>query len=98
LRDTLRIITAVHDDAQLPLVFALRLNLLSEFAFERAPRHLIENADGAARSGGVGRIGFEEDLRAVAARGSSGAALGLYPAWCAFATLLSTRIWQLNRD
>jgi len=36
--------------------------------------------------------------RAVAARGSSGAALGLYPAWCAFATLLSTRIWQLNRD
>jgi benzodiazapine receptor len=36
--------------------------------------------------------------RAVAARGSSGAVLGLYPAWCAFATLLSTRIWQLNRD
>jgi tryptophan-rich sensory protein len=36
--------------------------------------------------------------RAVAARGASGAALGLYPAWCAFATLLSTRIWQLNRD
>jgi hypothetical protein len=24
------------------------------------------------------------------------AALGLYQAWCAFATLLSTRIWQLN--
>jgi tryptophan-rich sensory protein len=22
----------------------------------------------------------------------------LYPAWCAFATLLSTSIWQLNRD
>jgi tryptophan-rich sensory protein len=36
--------------------------------------------------------------RAVAARGSIGAVLGLYPAWCAFATLLSTRIWQLNRD
>lgn len=36
--------------------------------------------------------------RAVAARGSTGAVLGLYPAWCAFATLLSTRIWQLNRD
>ena len=36
--------------------------------------------------------------RAVTARGSSGAVLGLYPAWCAFATLLSTRIWQLNRD
>jgi translocator protein len=36
--------------------------------------------------------------RAVGARGSSGAVLGLYPAWCAFATILSTRIWQLNRD
>jgi translocator protein len=35
--------------------------------------------------------------RAVDARGSSGAVLGLYPLWCAFATLLSTRIWQLNR-
>src|SRR4051812_15478763 len=36
--------------------------------------------------------------RAVAARAASGAALGPYPVWCAFATLLSTRIWQLNRD
>jgi translocator protein len=36
--------------------------------------------------------------RAIAARGRFGAALGLYPVWCAFATLLSTRIWQLNRD
>jgi translocator protein len=35
--------------------------------------------------------------RATAARGSSGAVLGLYPLWCAFATLLSARIWQLNR-
>jgi translocator protein len=36
--------------------------------------------------------------RAITARGPSGAALVLYPAWCAFATLLSPRIWQLNRD
>jgi hypothetical protein len=35
---------------------------------------------------------------AVAARGSYAGVLGLYPAWCAFATLLSTRIWLLNRD
>ena len=35
--------------------------------------------------------------RAVDVRGSSAAVLGLYPLWCAFATLLSTRIWQLNR-
>jgi translocator protein len=36
--------------------------------------------------------------RAIAARGRFSAALALYPAWCAFATLLSTRIWQLNHD
>jgi tryptophan-rich sensory protein len=35
--------------------------------------------------------------RAVVAKGSAGAVLGLYPAWCAFATLLSGRIWALNR-
>jgi translocator protein len=36
--------------------------------------------------------------RAVAARGPAAGALAAYPAWCAFATLLSTRIWQLNRS
>lgn len=35
--------------------------------------------------------------RSIAASGPSGAVLGLYPLWCAFATLLSARIWQLNR-
>jgi benzodiazapine receptor len=35
--------------------------------------------------------------RAIAARGASGAVLALYPMWSAFATTLSTRIWQLNR-
>jgi len=35
--------------------------------------------------------------RAVAARGRWAGALVAYPAWCAFATVLSTRIWQLNR-
>ncbi|MFG1932915.1 TspO/MBR family protein [Mycobacterium sp. NPDC048908] len=35
--------------------------------------------------------------RAVAVRGPAAGALVAYPVWCAFATLLSTRIWQLNR-
>jgi tryptophan-rich sensory protein len=35
--------------------------------------------------------------RAVAVRGKSAAPLGLYAAWCAFATALSTHIWILNR-
>jgi tryptophan-rich sensory protein len=35
--------------------------------------------------------------RAVAVRGTRAAPLALYPAWCAFATVLSTHIWLLNR-
>ncbi|MGY4654008.1 TspO/MBR family protein [Mycobacterium sp. URHB0021] len=35
--------------------------------------------------------------RAVAVRGSKAAPLAAYPAWCAFATALSTHIWALNR-
>lgn len=35
--------------------------------------------------------------RAVAVRGLKGAPLALYPLWCAFATVLSTHIWLLNR-
>lgn len=35
--------------------------------------------------------------RAVAVRPARGAALIPYPLWCAFATVLSTRIWMLNR-
>jgi tryptophan-rich sensory protein len=35
--------------------------------------------------------------RAAAVNAPAGAALAAYPLWCAFATTLSTRIWQLNR-
>lgn len=35
--------------------------------------------------------------RAVAVRGGQAAPLGLYPLWCAFATVLSTHIWMLNK-
>ena len=35
--------------------------------------------------------------RAVAVGGASATPLALYPAWCAFATALSTHIWFLNR-
>jgi len=34
---------------------------------------------------------------AVGVRGRRAAPLGLYPLWCAFATVLSTHIWALNR-
>lgn len=35
--------------------------------------------------------------RAIAVRGRRAAWLPLYPGWCAFALVLSTRIWLLNR-
>jgi tryptophan-rich sensory protein len=35
--------------------------------------------------------------RAVAVRGAKAAPLAAYPAWCAFATVLSTHIWLLNK-
>ena len=55
---------------------------------------------GASAVAAVALTASSADLtrRAVIASGPSAGALGLYPAWCAFATLLSTRIWQLNRD
>jgi tryptophan-rich sensory protein len=42
--------------------------------------------------------GADLTRRAVTARGPSAGILGLYSAWCAFATLLSARIWRLNRS
>ncbi|MCV7278424.1 tryptophan-rich sensory protein [Mycolicibacterium flavescens] len=35
--------------------------------------------------------------RAAAVRGKAAAPLGFYPLWCAFATVLSSHIWWLNR-
>lgn len=35
--------------------------------------------------------------RSMAVKGSKAAPLAAYPAWCAFATALSTHIWALNR-
>ncbi len=35
--------------------------------------------------------------RAVEVRGARSAPLALYPLWCAFATVLSTHIWKLNK-
>ncbi len=35
--------------------------------------------------------------RAAAVRGTRAAPLALYPLWCAFATVLSTHIWILNK-
>jgi len=36
--------------------------------------------------------------RSIAVQGAKAAPLAAYPAWCAFATALSTHIWALNRS
>ncbi|MCV7257288.1 TspO/MBR family protein [Mycobacterium shimoidei] len=54
---------------------------------------------GAAAAVAAALTASSADLtrRAVAVRGVQAAPLALYPLWCAFATVLSTRIWLLNR-
>jgi tryptophan-rich sensory protein len=54
---------------------------------------------GAAAIGAAALTVSSADLtrRTVAVKGTSAAPLALYPLWCAFATLLSSRIWWLNR-
>lgn len=54
---------------------------------------------GASAIGAAALTVSSADLtrRSVAVKGSSAAPLALYPLWCAFATLLSSRIWWLNR-
>jgi translocator protein len=54
---------------------------------------------GASAVGAAALTASSADLtrRAIDARGGGAAVLGLYPLWCAFATLLSGRIWWLNR-
>ncbi|MCV7029068.1 TspO/MBR family protein [Mycobacterium sherrisii] len=54
---------------------------------------------GAAAFGAAALTASSADLarRAAAADPRAGLTLSPYPAWCAFATVLSTHIWRLNR-
>ncbi|WP_343571901.1 TspO/MBR family protein [Mycobacterium sp.] len=76
---------------------ALALNLVlnaswSWFFFNR--HHLVTSAAVAAA---LTASSADLTRRAITVRGVRGAPLALYPAWCAFATALSTHIWLLNR-
>ncbi|OBA59380.1 TspO protein [Mycobacterium sp. 1100029.7] len=55
---------------------------------------------GAAVLGAAVLTASSADLarRAAAADPRAGLALSPYPLWCAFATVLSTHIWRLNRE
>ncbi|OBI48277.1 TspO protein [Mycobacterium kyorinense] len=78
-------------------VVALLLNLLlnGSWSWVFFDRHHL----GASTALNVALTASSADLtrRAIDARGKRGAALAVYPLWCAFATLLSGHIWMLNR-
>ncbi|WP_077099013.1 TspO/MBR family protein [Mycobacterium terramassiliense] len=54
---------------------------------------------GAAALGAAALTASSADLARRAARADrrAGAALSPYPVWCAFATVLATHVWRLNR-
>jgi tryptophan-rich sensory protein len=58
-------------------------------------RHKLGAA--AALAGALTVSSADLARRAAAVNAPAGAALTPYPLWCAFATVLSTRIWLLNR-
>ncbi|WP_163760355.1 TspO/MBR family protein [Mycobacterium botniense] len=76
---------------------ALALNLVlnagwSWFFFNR-------HALGASAAAAAALTASSADLarRSIAVGGAGAAPLALYPMWCAFASVLSTHIWLLNR-
>jgi tryptophan-rich sensory protein len=54
---------------------------------------------GASALGAAALTASSADLarRAAQAQGKAGATLSPYPLWCAFATVLATHVWRLNR-
>ncbi|MFO7164852.1 MAG: TspO/MBR family protein, partial [Mycolicibacterium hassiacum] len=54
-------------------------------------------ATSAVAAGALAISSADLTRRAAAVRGAKAAPLAAYPAWCAFATVLSTHIWALNR-
>lgn len=85
-----------HDKAR-GYAAALTVNLLLNagwswlfFRFHKLGAAVVGAAALTVSSADLARRAAEADPRA-------GAALSPYPLWCAFATVLSTHIWRLNR-
>jgi len=85
-----------HQDAR-AYRSALALNLLlnGSWTWLFFNRHEL----GASAVAAAALTASSADLtrRAIATQPNRGAPLALYALWCGFATLLSTRIWMLNR-
>ena len=85
-----------HDGARAyTTALAVNLVLNAGWSWLFFSRHWL----GASAVGAAALTASSADLsrRALAARGAPAAPLALYPLWTAFATLLASRIWWLNR-
>lgn len=76
---------------------ALGVNLLlnGSWSWLFFNRHWL--ATSAAVAAALTASSVDLSRRAIEVRGVRAAPLALYPMWCAFATVLSTHIWLLNR-
>lgn len=76
---------------------ALGLNLVLNSGWSWLFFNRRAYAASAAVAGALAASSADLTRRAIAVRGAGAAPLGLYAIWCAFATVLSTHIWLLNR-
>lgn len=85
-----------HDKAR-AYIGALTLNLVLNGSWSWLFFNRGKLAASAAAAAALTVSSADLSRRAVSARAQAGAPLIAYPAWCAFATVLSTHIWVLNR-
>ncbi|HNM85722.1 MAG TPA: tryptophan-rich sensory protein [Mycobacterium sp.] len=80
---------------RLRVALAINLALNASWSWVFFNRHRLGLA--ALTAGALTASSVDLTRRAVAVRGRRAAPLAAYPAWCAFATVLSTHIWRINR-
>ncbi|MGB3673665.1 MAG: TspO/MBR family protein [Candidatus Nanopelagicales bacterium] len=92
-----RLADGSHDDTARRFCAALALNLglNASWSWVFFNRHRLGLA--ALTAGVLTASSVDLTRRAVAVRQRRAAPLAAYPAWCAFATVLSTHIWWINR-
>ncbi len=96
--DTIDRLVDDGDDAaarRFGLALAINLGLNASWSWVFFNRHRLGLA--ALTAGALTASSVDLTRRAVAVRRQRAAPLAAYPAWCAFATVLSTHIWWVNR-
>jgi translocator protein len=94
-------VDALQDRAQPDKARAFQVALLVNLLLNGSWTWLFFNrrklGASAVAAGALAISSADLTRRAADVQPKAGAALTPYPLWCAFATLLSTRIWMLNR-